>query len=277
MRTQIKTEKGTLKAKKLTRLFDAVDFDVATMDIKYLTKDSKKGFSLLAGINRPIIPAHVTKMCDAVKLMKRVIRPVVVARLKFIEGIEKDYIIDGQHLYNGLLRMNCKIPYVLVDIANKQELIEVIAKCNATSKSWTMNDYITAWSSIKNDYVTLNQLIKTYNLEARTIVSCYMPSYGKAAGTIIKKGQFKVEDKVGGDKLINQLTDCLSIITRRNSLWDIERFTTAALKVMRTTRSYNHTTFINYLKKNKRKLDVLLADQNQIIDFMNLAFKKKTV
>ena len=273
MKTRTKTE--VPKKKKFEALFDAVDFDVATMDIKYLTKDSKKGFSLLAGINRPIIPGHVTKMCDAIKLMKRVIRPVVVARLKFIEGVEKNYIIDGQHLYNGLLRMNCKIPYVMVDIASKQELIEVIAKCNATSRSWSLNDYITAWSSIKSDYVTLNQLIKTYNLEARTIVSCYMPSYGKSASTIIKKGQFKIEDKVEGDKLINQLTDCLSVITRRTSLWDIERFTNAALKVMRTTRSYNHTTFMNYLKKNKRKLDVLLADQTEIFDFMNMAFKKK--
>jgi hypothetical protein len=37
------------------------------MKINYLSKDSKKGFNLLAGINRPITPAQVSKMAESIQ------------------------------------------------------------------------------------------------------------------------------------------------------------------------------------------------------------------
>jgi hypothetical protein len=100
-----------------------------------------------------------------------------------------------------------------------------------------------------------------------------MPSYGKSCSGVIKGGTFKIEDKRGGDRLVKQLEDCLSICPR-GSMWDIERFANAALKVMRTNKHYNHDQFIAYLKKNKSKLSLLFADQNAILNFLNLAFKK---
>jgi hypothetical protein len=258
---------------EIEKLLKGIKFDIGKMNIKYLPPNSKKGFSLLAGINRAVKPSHVTTLVLALLTFARCIRPVVVAKINWIDGTDKLYIIDGQHLYHALIRIGMSIPYVEVEIANEQDLIEKIALANASSRSWTLGDYITAWSFIRPDYITLNQLIATHDIQARTLVSCYMPSYGKSCSNVIKSGTFKIEDKRGGDRLVKQLEDCLSICPR-GSMWDIERFANAALKVMRNNKLYNHDQFIAYLKKNKSKLSLLFADQSAILNFLNLAFKK---
>lgn len=258
---------------EIEKLLKGIKFDIGKMLIKYLAPDSKKGFSLLAGINRDVKPIQVTTMVYALLTFRMVIRPVVVARISWIDGTPRYYIIDGQHLYHALIRVGASIPYVVVDVADEQDLVEKIAMANASSKSWTLGDYVKAWSFVRPDYITLNQLIATHNISPRTVVSCYMPSYGKSCSKVIKTGAFKIEDKKGGDRLLNQLNDCLSVCPR-GSMWDIERFANAALKIMRTHKFYNHTQFIAYLKKNKRKLSLLFADQTEIYNFLSLAFKK---
>jgi hypothetical protein len=50
-----------------------------TLEIKTLKMTGSKGFSLLAGVNRPIIPQHVTKLATSLDAIG-IIRPVVVAK-----------------------------------------------------------------------------------------------------------------------------------------------------------------------------------------------------
>ena len=47
--------------------------------------NSKTKLLLLAGINRPIIPAQVTKLAKSIDKMG-FIRPIVVAKISFISG-----------------------------------------------------------------------------------------------------------------------------------------------------------------------------------------------
>jgi hypothetical protein len=255
-------------------MFEDLNFIIKRMDMKYLSKDSKIGFALLAGINRVIKPQHVTKIASCLLAMGMSIRPVVVARIKFLDGIEKLYIIDGQHLYTACLRLNIEIPYIMVDVADKQDLVEKIAMCNASSRSWTLNDYITAWSSIKTDYSDLRDIITKYNVEPRLVVGCYMPTYGKSAATVIKKGEFVIKDRKQGDLYLNQLTDCMSLFATQ-SLWDKERFVNASLKLMRTNRHYNHSKFMSFLKENKREIVKIMSDKTEVCNFLEKAFSKK--
>ena len=51
----------------------------------WITDKSKKSVKYLAGINRPIIPYHVTKLAQALTMMG-VIRPIVIANISFIDG-----------------------------------------------------------------------------------------------------------------------------------------------------------------------------------------------
>ena len=96
-------------------------------DVKILKADSKKGFNFLAGINREIIPSHVSKIADSIKTMGAVTRPVIIAEIDFLDNDKKKYIIDGQHLYTACLRLKIDIPYILVKIESTKDLIEKIA------------------------------------------------------------------------------------------------------------------------------------------------------
>lgn len=119
------------------------------MKILTLNKDSNSSFYFLAGINRPVIPQHVTKLSNSINEMG-VLRPVVIAVISFVTGKPLKYIIDGQHLFNALLRNNMDIPYIIINITDQVDLIEKIALLNASSRSWTLLDYIHAWSSVNN-------------------------------------------------------------------------------------------------------------------------------
>ena len=86
------------------------------MKINYLSKDSKKGFNLLAGINRPITPAQVSKMAESIQYFNDILRPVIVCKVNFLDGIEKTYIVDGQHLYMACMRLKIDIPYLEIKV-----------------------------------------------------------------------------------------------------------------------------------------------------------------
>ena len=117
------------------------------MKIQYLKIGSSKAFYYLAGINRPINPSQVTKLSESL-LKLGILRPIIVAEISFLTGKKTSYIIDGQHLFNAMLRNNMDIPYKVIEIKNKVELVEAIALLNASSKSWTMIDYVTSWSCV---------------------------------------------------------------------------------------------------------------------------------
>ena len=137
----------------------------------WITDSNKKSVMYLAGINRPIIPYHVTKLAQALTMMG-IIRPIVIANISFMSGIPGWYIVDGQHLFNALLRLGMDIPYVFIDVKDKKDLVEKIALLNASSKTWSLQDYVTAWSSLENDYVKLNNYFNIYDLAI--FVTCIM-------------------------------------------------------------------------------------------------------
>ena len=61
------------------------------------------------------------------------LRPVVIAHLSFKELVG-NYVIDGQHLFHALIRNNMDIPFVMIDVADEQDLVEKLALLNNSSK-----------------------------------------------------------------------------------------------------------------------------------------------
>lgn len=214
------------------------------MNIQWLKAGSKKGFYLLAGINRIITPNQVTKLADSISKMG-LIRPVVVAELSFITGVKKYYIVDGQHLYTACIRLGIDIPYVVIQVKNQQDLIEKIALLNASSKSWCMLDYITAWASIKDDYKKLNRYFEIYDFEISTISAILSDkSVGYSAGgnhvsKYIKSGTFTIYDEAGAKKKLDYLTDVFKILPRMN----------------RSENKYACSEYLNFLSKVGSKYD----------------------
>lgn len=232
------------------------------MNINILKANSKKGFSLLANINRPVSPSHVTKIADSVKEIG-IVRPVVVADISFITHINITYIIDGQHLYHALIRLQVDIPYVKIVIKTKAQLIETIAKLNASSKSWQLMDYIVSWGSLKPDFVKLGEYFKTYDIELcdlATILSGREMMRGGGNAHIIKKGTFSIVNEKAAVILLNCITDVLNVIPRMDR-WSNKTFIQSYVTFYKNNRNrYNHNKMINYLKKNQSKF--LLATQD---------------
>ena len=236
------------------------------MKTQTLKKDSKQSFSYLAGINRPIYPAQVTKLAESVIKMG-IIRPVVIAYISFVDGVKKPYIIDGQHLFNALIRNNMDIPYVAIEVKDKTDLVEKIALLNASSKNWSMCDYVTAWASLSNDYVKLNHYYQVYDIDLCTLATILLGQSIDGSNTVktIKNGNFKVVDEKLNTTILDNITDLLKVITRmaRN---DNRYATREYTKFLRTTNTYNHKKFIENLKKNKKEFILATQEDGKLVE-----------
>jgi hypothetical protein len=236
------------------------------MKNQILKKDSKQSFSYLAGINRPINPAQVTKLAESVIKMG-IIRPVVIAYISFMDGIKKPYIIDGQHLFNALIRNNMDIPYVTIEVKDKTDLVEKIALLNASSKNWSMCDYVTAWASLSQDYVKLNHYYQVYDIDLATLATILLGSSVDGSNTVrtIKNGKFKIVDEKFNVSILDNVTDLLKVIPRmaRN---DNKYATREYVKFLRNTKTYNHKKFIDNLKKNKKEFILATQEDGKLVE-----------
>lgn len=235
------------------------------MKILTLKKDSKQSFSYLAGINRAINPAQVTKLAESVNKMG-VIRPVVISELSFIDGKKKSYIVDGQHLFNALIRNNMDIPYVTITIKDKTELVEKIALLNASSKNWALVDYITAWASLSADYIKLNHYYQVYDLELATIASVLQGNAVHSdVNKKIKNGSFTIISEKQNLQILDYITDMLKIVPRLNR-FENRYVCNEYIKFIRSCKDYNHKKFIVNLAKNKDKFAMATHGEGKLVE-----------
>lgn len=247
--------------KNSTNIKNALSLDEPMKHIKWLRKNSPRSlFKFLTGINRNIIPKQVTSISTSVEKMG-VVRPVIVAKLSFITGKLEHYIIDGQHLFNACIRLNIDIPYIEIEVKDQKDLVEKIALLNSSSKSWSMQDYVTAWASLIPDYVKLNKYFEVYDIEFTILAAILSNSNAKTGitmGKVIKNGTFKVKNEAKNVELLNYLTDALSIVDRL-SRYENRYFCSEYIDYVRNYPNYNHQAFLKQLKAKKER--VLLATQ----------------
>ena len=236
------------------------------MKILTLKKDSKQSFYYLAGINRAINPSQVTKLAESVNRMG-IIRPVVVAEISFVDGKKKTYIIDGQHLFNALIRNNMDIPYVTIDIKDKKDLVEKIALLNASSKNWAIVDYISAWSSLSTDYVKLNHYFQVYDFDMGVLSSVLNNSNVDGSNLVrkIKAGEFKIVDEDKNVTILNHLTDVLKVVPRMNR-FENRYLCREYIKFLRNTPKYNHSKFLDNLKRNKKEFILATQEDGKLVE-----------
>ena len=161
------------------------------LKIKHATDYSK--FAILP-MNRAIDSKHVQKMITSIRKMG-VIRCVIAVTTNIIEGVEKTYIIDGQHLATALEREGQPIPYIEVSVESEEDLIDQMAYLNNSSKSWDLMNYINAWKMIRPDYMKLFKWKNMYDIEVSMLacIATNMPSirYGTQP---IKNGTFAISN-----------------------------------------------------------------------------------
>lgn len=242
--------------------------EVALKNIKWLTPDSKTQFNYLAGINRPITPSQVTIMAKSVELYG-VLRPIIILETDCISGKKEKYIGDGQHLFNACLRLGIDIPYITLHVDTKEELVEVMAMLNASSKTWVILDYVRAFSSFNTNFVKLNHYFQVYDIEM-SIVAAILSNLTVSGSTVavkkIKSGELVIENETQNVSILDDLTDVLKFVPRMNRFEN--RYVCAEYVNFRRTEgcSYNHKEFLKNLEKNKQKFILATQEQEKLSD-----------
>ena len=238
-----------------------------TLTLKTLKMSGNKGFALLAGVNRPIVPQQVTKLSTSLDKMG-IVRPVVVSTISFIDGNKTTYIIDGQHLYHALMRLGWDVPYTEIDIKDNVDLAEHLALLNSSSKSWTMKDYILVWSNVNKDYVKLSKYFNTYDIELSQVAeilmnnTCGNHSGGSNISSIIKKGEFAIDDEKRGVTILNYVTDALKLVKRMDRMSN-KLFIYSYVNFINSYDRYDHKQFLANLKLNKDKFKTVTQDPEE--------------
>lgn len=235
------------------------------MGMKWAKPSSKVKFNLLAGINRPIIPSHVTKLAESIKKIA-ILRPIVCTQLSFITGKKELYVLDGQNTLQALLRLGLPIPYVVIPISDKRHLVESIALLNASSKNWCMLDYVTAWSSMVEDYVKLNSYYQRYDFEISILAAVlgeHEMSNGSTVTRFIKNGEFRIKNEERNVQMLNYLTDVLSVVDRMNR-YENRYFCQEYIKFVRNKKGYNHQLFLKNLKKYKKTFSLAINNSEKL-------------
>lgn len=246
------------------------------MKINYLSKDSKKGFNLLAGINRPITPSQVSKMAESIQYFDGILRPVIVCKVNFLDGIEKTYIVDGQHLYMACMRLKMDIPYLEIEVKDHRDLVQKIALLNATSKNWILDDYINTWAYYKKEYQEYRYLLGLYNIE-KTILAELLHTGIVRAGHMgnssmsktIKKGELRIVNKELAIKVLDYVTDLRSITKDLGRQEQKLLISVMIEKIKADGGEYNHDKYKKYLQSIQSKLLLASNDTDKIRELLN--------
>ena len=266
--TKATTTTETQPAKETTK--QIVSRLVNLLNLKVMPKDGK-GFDFLVALNRSIKPGQVTEIAKSINKMG-VIRPIVVAKFTYL-GKQGNYIIDGQHLYHALLRNNSDFPYVEITVNDDADLVEKIALLNSSSKSWTLLDYIQAWSYVVSDYKILMKHFNTYDLEIQQLSSILHRGAvshhngGENMSKIIKTGLFNVLNEKQAIITLDYITDALKIIPRMDRMSN-KLFVSAYVDYLNSKKDYDHAKFCKVLEKHAPQLKFVTIDKDTLADFL---------
>lgn len=220
------------------------------LKIKHTTSYSK--FATLP-MNRGIDSKHVQKMITSIRKMG-VLRCVIACTTNILEGEEKTYIIDGQHLATALERDGQPIPYIEIDIQSEEDLIEKMAYLNNSSKSWDLMNYINAWKMIRPDYMKLFKWKNMYDLEISMVacIATLMPSirYGTQP---IKNGTFSVSNPQAENmcKAFNDIFLKIGMVERNVKFQFLNAF------MLAYNANYDHDRVIKSLDKNLKVIKLM--------------------
>ena len=125
-----------------------------------------------------------------------------------------------------------------------------------------MQDYVTAWASLKTDYVKLNKYAEDFDLDISMAATILMnQSIDSSATTAkIKTGEFTIINEAVNAQIIKQLSDVLDIVPRNNRVQS-KYFCREYVKFVRSCAKYDHKDFVGKLSTHVDKV-VLATQQN---------------
>lgn len=225
----------------------------------YKTKSYKK-FHLLP-MNREIIATHAEKMAESIKTIGT-IRPVVCCETSVIDGINKLWVIDGQHLLTGLQRLKKEVQYIKIEVKDELDMVKKMGLLNSSSKSWTMMDYVNAFKMYIPDYMTLFKLRNLYNIEISMLAAICQGKYmydHRGGAVTLKEGKFKITNP-DYDRMCSDFAEQVAVIPEMSH--NLKRKYLRAF--MSTDGEYDHKKIIKNMKKHKKSLEIMGNEETSI-------------
>jgi hypothetical protein len=219
-------------------------------NVKLLRADANTGFKFLENINRGIVPAHVTKLSESLKMLG-FLQPIIVFLIDLPKhNLVGKYIGDGQHRFMAALRNSMDIPYVEVKISSVTEMVEYLALLNNSSKSWSLADYVQAWSCINPEYKKLAQYHELYDLELSCVAGILHESHTIFSSfNIIKDGSLKIKNEEKAVMYLDYVSDFVSALPKIDRSFSRKVINAYHYFLLNNQTTYNHSKFIKNLKK----------------------------
>lgn len=153
--------------------------------------------------NRPRNPAHVKELQGYIQEFG-FLDFVIVARTDVVDGEVKDWIVDRQHRFDALVLDSRPIPYAIIHVHSKRELIRLVAVLNSTSKAWQVKDYLRAWSTLQmEEYDVINKWKEL--LPPMVIIQSMTGLDRRSLGEKFRKGLLQFNNVDRGIKVMNDL------------------------------------------------------------------------
>lgn len=198
----------------------------------YVHMDTNYGEFNFLYFNRKRKKNHTNKIVESIKKFG-VLSFVTIVITDCIDGTMKKYIVDGQHRFDAFVILGLPILYVIAEANSKEELVQLIAELNRTSKNWSLRDYLKVWSSLGIDqYLTIEKYLNKTRLPITLLLEMFS-GLGKSAATKrFQDGKFRMEN--------------LEIVEQRiNWIMEIRK-----LKLLPKSRDIL-TSFVAFLNKTK--------------------------
>jgi hypothetical protein len=151
-----------------------------------------------------------------------------------------------------------------------------MAMLNATSKTWSMLDYVRAFSSYNPNFVKINHYFQVYDIEmsiVAAILSNLTVSGSSVAVKRIKSGELVIKDETQNVSILDNLTDVLKFVPRMNRFEN--RYLCAEYVNFRRTEgvNYKHGEFLKNLGKNKQKFILATQEKERLSDMFRVLAK----
>jgi hypothetical protein len=214
-----------------------------------------KDYSIFSTLpmNREVDSKHVQKMISSLR-MQGCTRAVICCKTSVIDGKEKLYIIDGQHLATGLEREGEPIPYIIEDeITSEEDLITRMAYLNNSSKSWDMMNFINAWKMIRPDYMKLFKWKNMYDIEITMLAMIGINNTALRHNTsMIKTGDFVITNPLAEQmcKAFNEIFIKIGNVDRPVKFQFLNAF-------MQAYSTYSHQKVMTNLDKHIKTVKLI--------------------
>jgi hypothetical protein len=195
-------------------------------------------FNLL-NFNRKVDSAHVKRLVESMKVhgFKGVVQ---IIKTKFIDGVVRYYVVDGQHRIAAAKQLNLSVRFELTELQTRVETADFIAELNTSMKSWGTANFLTVWADLDiEEYVKLGRIQKETGFQITPLLEAYLFT---SCQVLYRKGKMKFTNEIESDKIVKQMVDLNQYLPNKAFC------RRAIVRVMRNPK-YNHKKMLNAVKQ----------------------------